>query len=128
MTSSPKDMLSGTANSYRNKIHVISLVQEIIVNDQVFLFGVRYVPDKILLAQEGVCDYLTQTLGMEARGIEQLTHDILEDVMDHIIPKWIEVTLKQKQNKAGQEVVVIMEDRQPGWENEPLLKRLPALF
>jgi len=123
-----KDILSAAPNPYRNKVYIVSITQEISLNQQSYLFGLRYVPDKLLLNDAGLANYLEQTLGHKAKSAEILTHEILEDITDQIIPKWIEVNLRQKDNDHGQNIFITMEDRQPGWENTPLLNRLPAIF
>lgn len=128
MTISSKNILSSIPNPYRNKIYTVSIIQEITLNGQTYLFGLRYVPDKLLLDHESLSSYLKQILAGSSKKAEVLAHDILEDVMDQIIPKWVEVNLSHKENKFGQNILINMEDRQPGWKNDALLKRLPALF
>lgn len=128
MTTSPRNILSSTANPYRNKSYTVSLIQEITLNQQVFLFGLRYVPDKLLLDHEALANYLEQILADKPEKAEILAHDILEDIMDQTIPKWIEISLRQKENQFGQNILVTIEDRQPGWEEDALLRRLPPIF
>ncbi len=128
MTFYPKEALSSFPNPYRNKAYSVSIIQEITLNRQTFLFGLRYVPDKLLLNHAGLASYLEQILARSTEKAEILAHDIIEDVMDQIIPKWIEINLKQKQNKFGQCVLITMEDRQPDWEEDNILNRLSSLF
>ena len=128
MTTSPRNILSSTPNPYRHKSYTVSLVQEIILNQQAFLFGLRYVPDKLLLDHEALANYLVQALVDKPEKAEILAHDILEDIMNQTIPKWIEVSLRQKQNKFGQNILVTIEDHQPGWEGDDLLQRIPLVF
>ena len=121
-------ILSSFPNPYRNKTYIVAIIQEISLNGQAFKFGLRYTPDKLLLDHEGLAGYLEQMLNRESKKAELLAHDILEDIMNQIIPKWIEINLKHEENKFGQNVLVTIEDRQPGWENSPLINRLTALF
>lgn len=123
-----ENSLSSFPNSYRNKTYIVSVIQEITLNGQAFQFGLRYAPDKLLLDHEGLAGYLEQMLNRESKKAELLAHDILEDIMNQIIPKWIEINLKHEENKFGQSVLITIEDRQPGWESASLLNRLPALF
>jgi len=122
-----KNRLLTTPNPYKSKIYCISVLQEITLEDQIFLFGLRYVPDKLLLDHKVLAAYLGTIVTRDSGKAEALVHNILEDIMDQIIPKWIEITLKQQQNKFGQTVLVTMEDRQPNWQDDALLNRLPAL-
>ncbi|MBL4803045.1 MAG: hypothetical protein JKY45_14265 [Emcibacter sp.] len=128
MTNSSKNILSTEANPYRNKNYTVSLLQEITLNEQTFQFGLRYVPDKLLLNHEALVDYLTHILKQTSLKTEILAHDILEDIMDQIIPKWIEVNLKQQPNIFGQTILITIEDRQPGWDEPLHLQRLPTIF
>ena len=128
MTINTKDVLSSLPNPYRNKTYIVSIIQEITLNGQSFMFGLRYVPDTLLLDHEGLASYLEQILAHNPKKAEILAHNILEDIMDQIVPKWIEVNLKHEENKFGQNVLITIEERHPGWEDDALLKRLPAVF
>ncbi len=128
MTNSKKDTLSTFPNPYRNKTYIVSIIQEITLNRQTFMFGMRFVPDKLLLDHESLASYLDQMLAQNPKKAEILAHDILEEIMDQIIPKWVEVNLKHEENKFGQNVMITIEESQPGWQSDALLKRLPAVF
>lgn len=128
MTISSKEALTSFPNPYRNKTYTVSITQEITLKNQSFSFGLRYVPDKLLLNHEGLVGYLEQVLTHNDKKAEIMAHDILEDVMDQVVPKWIEVNFSHEENKFGQNVLITIEDRQPGWEDDDLLKRLPPLF
>ncbi|MCF8474837.1 MAG: hypothetical protein K9G26_09080 [Emcibacter sp.] len=125
-----RNRLHATANLFRNRSYVISIQQVINLDQENFLFGLRYIPDKLILNNGCLMDYLNQYLLHKPENTtpEILTHTILEDVMDKIIPKWIEVCLKQKDNKFGQEISITAEDRQPNFEDDAILKRLSPLF
>ncbi|PCJ35291.1 MAG: hypothetical protein COA93_03410 [Alphaproteobacteria bacterium] len=132
-SSNEKEFLSSSENPYRSKAYVVSITQEIALNQKTYLFGLRYIPDKLILDHDGLADYLRQMLAHKTTKAEKLAphilaHDILEDVTNHIIPKWIEVNLVDEENNQGQNIWVTIEDRQPNWENDALLKRLPAIF
>lgn len=122
-----KNRLYALPNPHKSKTYCVSVIQEITLEDQVFLFGLRYIPDKLLLDHKGLAAFLEAMVIRDSGKPETLIHGILENIMDQIIPKWIEVTLRQQQNKFGQTVLVTMEDRQPNWQDDALLSRLPAL-
>lgn len=123
-----ENLLSSFPNPYRNKTYIVSLIQDFSLNGQAFQFGLRYTPDKLLLDHEGLAGYLEQMLNRETKKTEILAHEIMEDIMNKIIPTWIEINLKHEENKFGQNVLITIEDRHPGWDNSPLINRLSALF
>ncbi len=125
MPNSEKDILTSFPNPYRRKTYTVSVRQDVTIGRRDYLFALRYIPDKMLLDNGGLNSYLDQR---EAGRTETLAHDIMEDIMDQIIPKWIEVNLRQKHNKFGQNILVTMTDRQPGWEDDAFLNRLPPVF
>lgn len=92
------------------------------------MFGLRFVPDKLLLDHDSLSHYLKGVLQERKESAEILAHDILEEITNQIIPKWIEVNLRQESNSSGQDILVTVEDRQPRWENDQLLLRLASLF
>lgn len=128
MSTPPKDQLSTFSNRHRNKEYTIALIQEITLKQKSFLFGMRYIPDKLLLCHDSLAAYLEQALRRDPDIAEDLANDILEDIVDQIIPRWVEVTLKQHQNNPGQDIVITVEESQPHWRNDDLLKRLPPVF
>jgi len=127
MTNHSANLLLSYQNPYKNKTYCVSITQEVTVDNRIFLFGLRYVPDKLLLDHNGLTTYLEASLTRDRGKAETLAHGIAEDIMNQIIPRWIEINLRQKQNKFGQTVLVTMEDRQPNWQDDALLSRLPAL-
>jgi len=118
-----KDNLTSFPNPFQRKTYIVSVLQDVTIGRRDYLFALRYIPDKLLLDNEGLNSYLHQR---EAGRVETLAHDIMDDIMDQIIPKWIEVNLRQKNNKFGQNILVTMTDRQPGWQDDAFLncKRL----
>ena len=127
LTSPTKDLLSTSSNLYRAKDYVISLRQKLTIQGQDYSFSLRYVPDKLMLDQSGVASYLDQILSEQEQAPESLAHHILENIMDQIIPKWIEINLCQHKNEYDQRIIITLEDRQPHWDAPPLLNRLPKL-
>lgn len=81
---------------------------------------VRYVPDRHILAHGALDAYLPVLAATAPVSLEQLTLTFVEDLSDALIPRWIEVITAGKNGHT-----VIVDDRQPGWNNERLLDRLP---
>lgn len=128
MTQSQKNSLSTYSNSHRTKDYIVSLVQEFSLNQRSFTFGLRYVPDKLLLCHTSLASYLEQSLTQEAETAEAQANEILEDIVDIIVPRWIEITLKLHENILGQDILITVEEMQPNWDNHALLHRLAPLF
>ena len=123
MTIKSRDHLSTSQNPYRHKEYSISLSQKISRHGQEYQIHLCYVPDKLLLCPESWAGYLDFAFVNTPDSPETLAHDILEDIMDQIIPRWVKINLHQNENKFGQTVQIKVEDFQPGWKNDRLLQR-----
>ena len=78
----------------------------------------QYVPDRVLLTQEGFEQYIAARSATENNPLEALTSLIADDVANELVPKWSRVTLTRL-GKVMQTVTA--EDRQPGWNHPTLL-------
>lgn len=79
----------------------------------------RYVPGKHFLEHRSFYRYLTDLLPVAKEGIEELAHVILDDLNNELVPRWLEIIVELD---GGNKVLV--EDRQPGWDNPSLLSRV----
>jgi NADPH-dependent 7-cyano-7-deazaguanine reductase QueF len=84
---------------------------------------IRFVPDRHILDHHSLKDYLKALKALEVKTLEELTLQISDDIMDQLLPKWVEVTLWTEE-LSGDKTKVSIEDQQPGWENNALLSRL----
>lgn len=84
---------------------------------------VQYVPGKDILTPHSFSRYL-DALGDEAgQSLEQLAIAILDDFNNEIVPRWVQI--RAARHNAGEpEHHVLIEDRQPKWDNPALLARL----
>lgn len=82
----------------------------------------RYVPDRDILAPDALPAYLRAVAALPGQGAEAAAQTILEDVLDQLIPCWLEVTLSITANGVRQRVRI--EDRQPKWQDRGVLDRL----
>lgn len=86
-----------------------------------------YVPDKLLLDADAFATYLAAFDDAEATRIETLALAILDDIGNEIVPRWAQVVVSQPHGEAGAGMqCVIVEDRQPNWDNARILARLPG--
>lgn len=82
---------------------------------------IRLVPDRDILDDESLSAYLEQHLESEER-LETLAKHILDDLLNALIPRFLHIELSVE--KAGALHRVVMEEKQPKWENSGLLARL----
>ncbi len=83
----------------------------------------RYVPDKLTLSPSAFADYLDALNVFAAKPLENLAVAILEDINNEVVPRWVQiVAVRGVGEEAGHRVLI--EDRQPKWDNPPLLARL----
>ena len=82
----------------------------------------RLVPDRLLATPEGLAAWLAALPAEPAP--EALALAVLDDLNDVLVPRWVSVSL------TGQGALrhrVVIEDRQPGWDNPALIARLRPL-
>jgi hypothetical protein len=86
-----------------------------------------YVPDKLLLDAGAFTAYLAAFDEGETAPIETLALAILDDIGNEIVPRWAQVVVSQPHGAAGAGMqCVIVEERQPNWDNARILARLPG--
>ena len=82
---------------------------------------VCYVPDKLIVDQTAFDAYLAALGDQDWPSSEALAVATLGDLNNELVPRWVSVIVGRDRHK------VVVEDRQPGWNNAALLARLPAL-
>lgn len=93
---------------------------------------VRYVPDRSVISADVLEDYLREAAaaaaaaGGGAARPEGLAALILGDIGNEVLPRWLEVALTPLARGAVRQAVV-MQERQPRWDNPALLARLKPL-
>jgi len=88
-----------------------------------WLVALRYVPDKLVLEPATLAHYIKQLMTRNLDGPEGLALAILEDINNETIPRWVEVACASRHTPQHR---VLVEDRQPNWDNSALLARLTA--
>jgi 7-cyano-7-deazaguanine reductase len=91
-------------------------------------FRLRYVPDKLIFDAESFTPYLESLTSPDAWiSLEASAAHILDDVNNEIVPRWIQVTLTRTPDAdLSSSHSVMLEDRQPKWDNSALLGRVGA--
>lgn len=77
----------------------------------------RYVPDRWVIDPAGFADYLTELTAFPG-GLEALALAVLDDVGNEAVPRWTEVRAERTAHR------VVIEDRQPNWDNPQLFARM----
>ena len=89
----------------------------------------RYVPDRDVLDAKAFGAYLEALATDTWNTPEDLAVTVLTDINNEIVARWIQVSLRvpELQHHAVQTHAVVIEDRQPGWDNAGLLSRLERI-
>ncbi len=87
------------------------------------LVGIRYVPDKLILAPSRLGRYLDILGGIASPSLEAVASAILEDLNNELVARWIQVTIcaTDTQHLGIDDFGVMLEDRLPFWVNSALL-------
>lgn len=83
----------------------------------------RYVADRCVLSLDAFNAYLDALTGGDEPTLEAVAMTMLDDVNNELIPRWAQVELTAGPGRTGDCHRVIIEDRQPGWDNPTLLAR-----
>jgi hypothetical protein len=79
-----------------------------------------YVPDSLILDPNCLDDYLTALAEEPWETLEAAATAALEDIINELVARWTRLQLTAG-GKPGH--TIILEDRQPNWENAALLNR-----
>lgn len=88
--------------------------------------SLRYVPDKLILQPEAFGRYLDALGALEWPSLEEAAAVVLNDINNELIARWVQVSLSapDKIHPGVDRHEVLLEDRQPNWDNAGLLSRL----
>lgn len=88
-------------------------------------FVARYVPDKLLLDPACLSAYLHALTQPKWPTLEAVALAMRDDFGNEVIPRWIEIAVSPAETSLGiARHSVLVEDRQPQWDNPNLLARL----
>ncbi len=88
------------------------------------VLSIRYIPDVLVIERSSLGDYLSVISENDWASLEDVTAAILDDFNNELVPRWIHVGVTGPEEKNGGRHSVIVEDRQPNWDNPTLLSRL----
>ncbi len=84
----------------------------------------RYVPDRDILDPASFAAYLDVLGGMAWDSLEETAVTIIDDINNEVVPRWARVVISIKEGGAVGGHSVLLEDRQPKWDNPALISRL----
>ncbi len=84
--------------------------------------AVSYVPDKWLLDPKGFDAYLATLAPRAWDTLQALALAVLDDINNEVVPRWVQVKVDET-CADGARTEIIVEDRQPRWDNPALLSR-----
>lgn len=88
--------------------------------------NLSYVPDRTILEPMAFGRYLDALSQVPWNSLESVAVAILEDVNNEVVARWVQITVEARDavHADGGAHSVMLEDRQPHWENRTLLSRL----
>jgi len=89
--------------------------------------AIHYVPDRAIVEPAAFGRYLETLTSVEWGSLEELATAILGDFSNELVARWMRVVMTSPEGAypgVGTHQVMI-EDRQPGWDNPALLSRVP---
>ncbi|PIW26187.1 MAG: hypothetical protein COW30_16300 [Rhodospirillales bacterium CG15_BIG_FIL_POST_REV_8_21_14_020_66_15] len=120
-------VLEPAANPDRNIDFVSSLAGTMTALGGSVGVTLRYVPDALTVTPAAFIAYLKALEGVEWPSQENLATTILQDVNNEVIPRWVQVTTRRGDADGAPQHKVLVEDRQPQWNNAALLAHLDQL-
>ncbi len=86
----------------------------------------RYVPHNLILEPSSFTAYLKNMSAMDWKNLESLATTIMSDINNEVVGRWVQVKLTLPDADPDQPAshAVLLEDRQPGWDNPSLLATL----
>ena len=115
----PESLLTGRSNPRISLDYIVTLTGKLESSHQ--SIRLRYVPDKLLIDGAAFTAYLAFLDGDGAVAPEHVALTLLDEMNNEIVPRWVQIAV------TGGSETVIVEDRQPNWENSDILDRLPPL-
>ena len=91
--------------------------------------SIRCTPDNLIISQSSCAVYLSALDGMEWAKLDEAATAILEDMGNEMVARWIQVkaSMSDDDTPSTRSHQIVMEDKQPQWENASLLARIAAI-
>tara|TARA_Y100000739_G_C20186633_1_gene274724 strand:- start:83 stop:490 length:408 start_codon:yes stop_codon:yes gene_type:complete len=94
-------------------------------NKQPTVISIHYVPDRFIITAASFSNYLEALSEQTWKNLEELITTVLGDLSNQLVARWI--CVKGSASKGAESEIraheVLIEDRQPEWDNPSLLLR-----
>lgn len=114
-----RGLLAAQPNPDTRLDYVVTLSGRIRAADESCEVELRYVPDRLVLQAAAFEEYLAAMSLERWDNLEHAAVTLLDDVHDQLVARWIQLSVT-----GGRGHSILLEDRQPKWENAQLLQRL----
>ena len=120
-----RDLLATTPNPGERHDYMVMLEGSFAVGwtDHRVTAALSYVADRRVLSLDAFNAYLDSLNGGAWPTLEAVATTMLADVNNQLIPRWAQIRLVAGPGDRGDCHSVIIEDRQPGWDNPTMLAR-----
>ena len=85
---------------------------------------IHYVPNRLIMIPESLTQYLTYIKKQAWKNLELTASTVLNDFNNEVICRWVRVCLEGQTSDGENIHHILIEDSQPGWQNETLVSRL----
>lgn len=125
-----RDLLTTTPNPGERHDYMVMLEGSVALGgtDRSVAAALSYVADRHVLSLDAFGAYLDTVAVSAWPTLEALATAMLTDVNNELIPRWAQIRLVAGPGDRGDCHSVIIEDRQPGWDNPALLSRHGATW
>lgn len=88
--------------------------------------SLKYVPHRVVLEPAPFGEYLEALGSTAGASLEEIAVAILEDINNETVARWVQVAVAatEEEHPGVNTHGVMLEDRQPKWDNPALLSRL----
>lgn len=93
---------------------------------QTISLDLRYVPDKWILLPAALADYLHSLSPPDQEALELTAQVVLDDLNNQLVARWLQIVMGGPR-EGGADITahrILLEDRQPQWDNPALLHRI----
>ncbi|MBT3552840.1 MAG: hypothetical protein HOF70_17200 [Rhodospirillaceae bacterium] len=93
-------------------------------------FSIRYIPDKLIISQASFAAYLDAVGEVEWANLEEAATAMLEDMGNEVVARWMQIKAVLSEDGGGTAALshqIVLEDKQPQWDNASLLARLAVI-
>ena len=126
---SRRELLTTDPNPENRLDYIITLSGDLIHgedHDHPSQVKMRYIPDALILRPDSFATYLDRLSDTNWPSLETAASAVIDDINNELVPRWVQVQVELSP-KAGSTLhfhSVVLEDKQPKWENAELLSRL----